>query len=334
VVEAHIPDILAEHGPQTAQELGLRAGIQPARLSQLMDTLINQGIFTLAPPVTTTQGKVPRYANDRTSTLLRRDHWTQWHRWTDLYGNDFFDVSRSMPAAIKIGESRTAAQIAYGTDLHLFDYLAKEGLAEKFHNTLGAGAVAQAKGLVVDYPFEEIERAGESFIDIGGGAGAFLAALLRARPKLTGGLFDLAHVIERATPSFREKEGMYADVSSRVVGLHSGDFLETVPASAVYTMKWCLHDWMDDDVVAVFKNVRRSMVVKPCSRFLVFESVKQPGRSSRLPRYGDLIMMITCNGRERSVEDWHALAKLGGWRIEGIHPIRRAWPCVIDMRPI
>jgi hypothetical protein len=45
--------------------------------------------------------------------------------------------------------------------------------------------------------------------------------------------------------------------------------------------------------------------------------------------------MIACNGRGGSVEDGHALAQLlGGPRIEGIHTVRRAWPCVIDMRPI
>lgn len=323
-----MPDLLAEHGPQSAKELGIRSNIQPERLAQLLDTLANQGIFTCVRG----SGVSAVYRNNRTSELLTTEHWTQWRLWSDLYGNDFFNVSRSMPDAVRIGEHRTAAQIEYKTEMNLFDYLAKEGLMGKFHKTLGAGAVAQSLGLAVDYPFEDIAR--ESFIDIGGGSGAFLASILRAHPEMRGSLFDMSHVIEGVTPDFRGPGGKYGDVSSRVPELLTGDFTEAVPPSSVYTMKWCLHDWMDEDVVAVFKNVRRSIVETSVSRFLVFESVKQPGRSSRLPRYGDLIMMITCNGKERSREDWERLAKEGGWRIEGIHPIRRAWPCAIDMRPI
>lgn len=325
VVEAKIPDLLHQHGPQTAKKLGLRAGIQPERLAQLLDTLINIGIFT-------TSADGSSFQNNRVSDLLRRDHWTQWHLWSDLYGNDFFDVSRSMPEAVKIGEARSAAQLSYGTDMDLFDYLAEKGLMEKFHKTLGAGAIAQAKGLAVDYPFEEIAK--ECFIDIGGGSGAFLASVLRTHPEMRGSLFDLSHVVENVTPAFRNKDGQFADIGARVPELLTGNFLESVPPSSVYTMKWCLHDWMDEDVVTVFKNVRRSMVESPASRFLVFESVKRPGRSSQLPRYGDLIMMITVNGKERSVDDWHRLAAEGGWRIASINPIRRAWPCAIDLRPI
>lgn len=293
-----------------------------------MDTLINWGIFA---STRNADGTI-LFNNNRVSDLLRRDHWTQWHLWTDLYGNDFYNVARSMPAAVKIGEARSAAQIEYGTEMDLFEYLAKEGLMEKFHKTLGAGAIAQAKGLAVDYPFQEVE--GETLIDIGGGSGAFLVELLRTYPNLKGNMLDISSVIDNVTSAFRSPDGKFADVGDRVPDLIKGNFLEAVPASSVYTMKWCLHDWMDEDVVTVFKNVRRSIVESPVSRFLVFESVKEPGRSSRLPRHGDLIMMITVNGKERSREDWHRLAAAGGWRVESITPIRRAWPCAIDLRPV
>jgi hypothetical protein len=99
-------------------------------------------------------------------------------------------------------------------------------------------------------------------------------------------------------------------------------------------MKWCLHDWVDDDVLTILKNVRRSIVPSPVSRFLIVESIKSSGRSGRLPRYGDLIMMITCNGKERSLEDWKRLGELAGWKIHQVHRVRRAWPCIIDFRPM
>nr|ABV48728.1 O-methyltransferase [Penicillium lilacinoechinulatum] len=326
VVDAHVADHLAKSGPQQVSTLGLRCGIQPERLSQLLDTLVNNGIFAY-------DAKQHTYRNNRVSELLRHDHWSQWHLWTDLYPNEFFNVSRAMPDAVKLGESRTAAQIEYGTDLDLFEYLSQQGKLAQFQKTLGAGAVAQAKGLGSDYPWEEIGSE-NPILDIGGGSGSFLATILRAHPNLVGGIMDLQSVIDLVTPEFREATGKFADIGPRVQQLLVGDFLKHIPASTVYTMKWCLHDWVDDDVVTILKNVRRSIIASPVSRFIVFESIKAPGRSGRLPRYGDLVMMITCNGKERSMEDWERLGQLSGWRVEKVHRIRRAWPCAIDFRPV
>ncbi|KAI9874634.1 MAG: hypothetical protein M1830_009533 [Pleopsidium flavum] len=325
VVDARVPDVLAEKGPLTAVELGLRVGIQPKRLSQLLDTLINNGIFLY-------NSSTNRYSSNRTSRLLCRDHWTQWHLWADLYPNNFFDISRSMPQAVKIGEARTAYQIEHETEQNMFDHLSEQGLIGKFHNTLGAGAIAQARGFSIDYSWAEIGS--EHFVDIGGGSGAFLASILREHPNMTGSLLDLQHVVDAITPEFRQPTGKFFDVGPQVRDLLVGDFLKQVPPAPVYTMKWCLHDWMDADVVTILKNVRRSIVPSPVARFVILESVKQEGRSGRLPRYGDLIMMITVNGKERSQSDWEMLAHSSGWRVERIVHIRRAWPCAIDLRPI
>ncbi|KAF2219170.1 O-methyltransferase glim [Elsinoe ampelina] len=326
LVKNNVPDHLCIDSGLSLPDLASRSSIQPDRLSQLMDMMINQGVFTFDEVAQV-------YRNNRASELLQKDHWTQWHLWSDLYGTDFYDVCRAMPEAVSVGERRSAAQIAWGTEKGLFDYMAEVGLLDKFHRTLGAGAVAQSMALAVDYPFDDI--ANESFIDIGGGSGDFLAAILRKQPNMTAGMLDLPSVIERAEAEFLKPNSAYADIRDRLTaGFHAGDFFQQVPASKVYTMKWCLHDWSDEDVIRIFTTIRRDIVASPLSRLLVFESVKEPGRSSRLPRYGDLIMMITVNGQERSARSWRDLAEKSGWRVDAIHPIRRAWPCAIDLRPV
>jgi hypothetical protein len=336
VVSARVADILGEHGPLPTAELAARACIQPERLDQLLDALVNKGIFT----ITSDESASPLYANNRASTLLMHSHWTQWHRWADLYPNDFYDLASAIPQAVATGESRNAAQIGYGlaADTSLYGYLKTQpALADKFHRTLGAGAGAQAAGLPLDYPWGD-ELAGECVLDIGGGNGEFLASILRAHPLLRGSVLDLGNVIDLARHEYFGDAGRFRDVADRVQDLIEGDFLEAVPPSNIYVMKWCLHNWGDDMVVKIFQNVRRAIRMGEGgaveSRFLVFESVKQPGRSARLSRYGDLVMMMTTNGKERFLDDWLRLAQLGGWRIEKIHPIRRAWPCAIDLRPI
>ena len=299
--------------------------MQPTRLAQLLDTLVNNGIFSYDASSGT-------FSNNRCSILLRRDHWTKWHLWADLYPNIFFDVSRSIPSAIRLGETRNAAQIEYSTDMSLFDYMAAQGKSEQFHNVLGAGARAMAKGLTVDYPWGELGD--EKVVDLGAGSGDFLASVLRQNPALRGTLVDLQHVVDLISPEFKggDGSGRHADVASRM-SLTAGDFFGDIPAASVYTIKWCLHNWMDEDVVRILSNARSHLVVSPLARFIIFESMKRPGRSGRLPRYGDLVMMMTVNGKERSQQDWARLAGLAGWTIHRILDIRNSWVSAIELRP-
>jgi hypothetical protein len=325
VVELKVAELLQSRGPLTAAQMGPLLDVQPERLAQLMDTLVNNGIFEC-------DDASNNFLNNRCSLLLCRDHWTQWHRWADLYPNRFFEISRSIPAAIRQGETRNAAQIEYGTDLSIFDYLASRGEIEQFHSTLGAGAVAMAQGLTVDYPWQELGDA--ELVDLGGGSGDFLVSILRQHSTLRGSIVDLQHVIDLVTPKFRSAGGSFADVGDRVISLYVGDFFSEIPSSSVYIMKWCLHNWMDEDVVRILKNAREYLVATALSRFIIFESVKGTGRSGRLSRYADLIMMMTVNGKERSRQKWASLAGLSGWRLERIFDIRNAWVSAIDLRPI
>jgi hypothetical protein len=135
-------------------------------------------------------------------------------------------------------------------------------------------------------------------------------------------------------PRFLDAEGVFADVGERMVALHVGDFRSAVPAYEVYTMKWCLHNWGDADVVKVLAAVRRAIVETPRARMVVIEAVLAEGRSSRVWRYGDMTMMSTANGQERTEEEWRSVAAQAGWEIKSISPLRNAWAAAIDLRPV
>jgi hypothetical protein len=99
-------------------------------------------------------------------------------------------------------------------------------------------------------------------------------------------------------------------------------------------MKWCLHNWGDADVVKVLAAVRRAIVETPRARMVVIEAVLAEGRSSRVWRYGDMTMMSTANGQERTEEEWRSVAAQAGWEIKSISPLRNAWAAAIDLRPV
>ncbi|UNI23714.1 hypothetical protein JDV02_009516 [Purpureocillium takamizusanense] len=322
--ELHLADILA-NGPLNIQELAKASNARADRLGQVLMPLRNNGIFSY-------NSSTGEYANTHVSTLLRSDHWTQWHNWVDLYGNEFYDIARGIPKSVKSDATRWAAQINFDTDLNMFEYFNSQGWMPRLHRTLGGGASAMAPGIVEDYPWAEVMD--KTVLDLGGGGGSFIATLLRSFPTMRGSIYDLPHVIAHSSDLF-SKGGTFDDLTDRVpqANLIGGDFLKWVPPTEVYVMKWCLHDWTDEPAATILRNVRKAIVPGPVSRLVVFESILSDGRMGRLSRYGDINMMMTANGQERTEAQWRKLMEEAGWKIDRIYPLRNAWVQAIDLRP-
>ncbi len=296
------------------------------RLRQILSILCNHGVFTY-------DDVSGRYSNSAASSLIASKHWTQWHNWVTLYGNQFYDIARGIPASVDQDASRTAAQLNYNTNEDMFTFFRTQEWAPQLHRTLGSGAVAQLPGILEDYPWHELSS--RLVMDIGGGGGDFIAGLLRRHPTMQGGLFDQPHIAD----TFREAVslgGKFHALARQIRTHHivGGDFFKSVPRCSDYTMKWCLHDWKDSEAVVILKNIRKSLVPEPGSRLVVLESVLSDRHSGRLAQYGDINMMMTIGGQERTENDWRRLARLSGWHVHGIWDLRRAWVKALDFRPL
>lgn len=309
------------------EELAIASNARADRLQQVMRVLFNGGIFAYNPATNT-------YSNNTTSQLLLSEHWTQWKNWVELYGSEFYDMARGIPAACKMDATRSPAQINFNTDYDMFTYFTKKGWLQRLHTTLGGGAVAQAPGILEDYPWDEIADC--NFLDVGGGVGALVSLILRKYSSMQAGILDRPDVIEHAINSFHGPDGQFSDVGARVSKsqLFAGDFLVEVPKFEVYTMKWCLHDWDDSKALKVLANIRKAIERGPKSRLIIFESLLTNGRIGRLSRYADLNMWIAANGQERTEEQWNALATQTGWKIRKIYHLRNSWPCAIEFVPL
>ena len=324
-VQLGVPDILRA-GPMHLSDLAVACNARSDRLRQVLRVLYNNGIFAFDKSSNT-------YTNNTTSNLLLSEHWTQWHNWVDLYGNEFYDIARGIPASCSRDVTRTAAQIEFNTDLDMFTYFKNQGWLPRLHKTLSGGAIAQALGILEDYPWEQI--ADSTFLDVGGGGGGLVALVLRKHKRMKAGILDLPEVIEQARESFHNSDGQYFDIGNRVANtdLIAGDFLLSIPRFEIYTMKWCLHDWGDSKAIRILTNVRAAIVKGSKSRLIIFESVLSDGCMGRLSRYGDITMMTSADGQERDEDQWRALAERTAWKISRIYPLRNSWPCAIELVP-
>ncbi len=160
----------------------------------------------------------------------------------------------------------------------------------------------------------DFSRAG-TIVDVGGGYGTVLAAILAANPQAKGVVFDLAHCRDGATSLFREK-----GLSDRAE-FQDGDFFKAVPRGAdLYLIKSVLHDWNDEKSAEILRNCRDAMGASGV--LLVVEPVVPDrlggSRFDNILVASDLNMMVNTGGRERREGEFRQLFDAVGLRLQRI----------------
>lgn len=146
-------------------------------------------------------------------------------------------------------------------------------------------------------------------VDIGGGNGVLLGAILAAFPHAEGIVFD-TKVGLAGTAQRLEEAGVLK--RCRIV---AGDFFDAIPGDAdTYILKSVLHDWSDDQCVAILKNCRRAM--RRDSTLVVIERAL-PERILAEDAHREIVMMdvhmlVATGGRERTIAQYNALFAAAG----------------------
>jgi hypothetical protein len=148
--------------------------------------------------------------------------------------------------------------------------------------------------------------------DIGGGTGTLIAEVLRRNPGLRGTLADLPETAARAR---RYLAGLGLDGRCDVVGQ---SFFDPLPAGAdVYLLSRIIHDWDDAAATAILR--RCAEAAGGDGRVLMIESAAagDPAGFAEM----NLRMLVLSAGRERTVEDYAALADGAGLRVAAVHDL-------------
>jgi precorrin-6B methylase 2 len=151
-------------------------------------------------------------------------------------------------------------------------------------------------------------------VDIGGGHGSLLCHVLTKYDRLRATLFDSEHVVERATANI-ESYGL-----KERINIFEGNFFEKVPEGAdLYIMKHIIHDWNDEDSIKILKNINKAMHTG--SKLLLIEAIiKNDNRYSFGKMIDILMLVITKDGRERTLNEFKVLFEKSGFAIKRVIP--------------
>jgi hypothetical protein len=294
VAELGIADLLAD-GPKHPDELGKLAGVEGDMLYRVLRALASIGIFA--------EDSEGRFMLTPLAETLCGD--SGQRAYARLHGQELYQSWAKLLEAVKTGDAGFLK--AYG--MPAFEYFAKHPeRGAVFDKAMTGHHGAEADPMLDAYDFSGFH----DLVDVGGGNGSLLTAILKRHTQMRGVLFDLPRVVDRARPAI-ENAGLRE--RCRLVG---GSFLEAVPGGAdVYLLRHVVHDWRDEDAATILRNCRNGM--KPHGKLLVVEIVVPAGNDPSFAKWMDL-MMVTYGGKERSEKQYRTLFAQAGLRLTRVVP--------------
>jgi O-methyltransferase domain/Dimerisation domain len=290
-------------GPKSATELARPMRVHAPSLHRLMRTLASLGILaenTERRYALTTLGaalKTNAPGAARSTMLALGSPWAQ-SAWDHLVycvqtGKTGFEKAQGMP---------------------LFDYLARHPEdASLFNETIVGFHGQEPPAIATAYDFSTFN----TIVDIGGGTGNLLAAILSRYVGLRGVLFDLPHVLAEAPALLRAK-----GVSDRVT-IEAGDFFKSVPAGGdAYVLSHIIHDWDEDQCLTILAHIRK--VMNSAGRLLIAEMVLPAGDEPHPGKMLDMAMLVWPGGQERTLVEYDHLLSKAGFHLTRVVPTNSA----------
>ncbi|KAF7331265.1 Methyltransf-2 domain-containing protein [Mycena kentingensis (nom. inval.)] len=372
LLELNVVEILREAGPQGlhAKDIAAPSGVNPDLVSRLLRLLATHHVFReLTPDV---------YTNNRVSAVLdkgksvkelfaapeaRLDGTTGLTALAEFFSSDVLRCSAELtPTILKPEPGVLPYNRAFGTDLPMYFYLQKpENLYRLKRFGLGMMSTERAEGSVGGFDFGSL-KPGSVVVDVGSGNGHISSPIAQKYPQLKIVNQDLDQQIEQAkkhwataVPSHVEKGLVEFQGASLACPpplppnprpVH--DFFNPQPVknASVFMLRWIAHNWPDDRLVVILKNLRDAAT--PDTKLVIIEKIvltaATEGSASEgvagadkpvaprplLPNWGigksefyyvDIGVHIMLGGSERTLVAFTEIFKRGGWKLDSVHHI-------------
>jgi hypothetical protein len=218
------------------------------------------------------------------------------HAWAELF------------ECVKTGNS--AFERVFG--MRAFEWFAKNpAQAKEFGESMTSLSALEAPAIAAAYDFSGFRK----LVDVGGGHGSLLSAILAKTPGLRGVVYDRPEVVENARKDSAARASAIGDRLEFV----AGSFFDSVPSGAdACIMKYILHDWEDELCVKILSNCRSAMGER--GKVLVVDNVITPGNDPQWGKKLDINMLVLTGGRERTEQDFAQLFGRSGFKLQRVIP--------------
>jgi O-methyltransferase domain len=273
--DLHVAQALSA-GPRSSAELARQRGVDADALHRVLRALASDRIFEETEPGI--------FRNTPASEVLARDGWDDF---AHLFAGVWLEAIAALDAAGEPSFPRV-----HGDEFWAW-LAAHPGERAAFDRAMAQGWQSRLDRLEsVDW------RGDELVVDVGGGSGSLLFALLERHPRMRGIVFDLPDTV-------RDEQAL-GDRCTFV----EGSFFESVPHGEVHLLSTILHDWDDRSAQQVLETIRGAAG----ERLVILDSVIEPGNAPDGAKWLDLLMLVIAGGRERTAEQWEVLLANGSWR--------------------
>jgi hypothetical protein len=286
-----IADLLRD-GPRDSDALAAQTDSHAPSLHRVLRALASVGVLH--------EDDDGRFALTAIGECLRSDAAEPVRGWAAFVGRPYhFQAWSALLHGVRTGESPFRS--VHGTDV--WDYRVAHPEEGAIFNAAMTDIMLRANAhLLAAYDFARFA----TVVDVGGGRGAFLGAVLDANPAMRGILVDQPHVVAGAVVGDR----------CEVVG---GSFFEALPEGAdAYLLKAVLHDWEDDDALRILARCRAA--IPDHGVLLVVERDLGAPNEGADAKFADLNMMVGPGGRERTYDEFATLFAAGGFELVDATP--------------
>jgi SAM-dependent methyltransferase len=286
-----VADVIAA-GVTSGADLAERLDVAADPLVRVLDHLVTVGFLR--------RDEGEAYALTDAGQWLRDDHPQGIRAWIDLEGAvGHADMSVvELLHTVRTGEPAFPRHFGRGFWEDLAEHPDR---AASFDALMGRQEVA-APSVAAAYDWSALG----DVVDVGGGDGSLLIALLQAHPTLRGTVLDLA------APAATAARALAAAGLADRGRAQTGSFFEPLPAGAGgYILARVIHDWDDDDVRRILRNCAQA--AQPDGKVLVVDDTDTgPEPGAAVSTQMDLRMLAYFLGRERSLDEVAGLARDAG----------------------
>ncbi|PPJ28461.1 methyltransferase [Nocardia nova] len=283
----------------TAEELAARTQTSAPALGRLLDHLVTVGVFGYEAASgryrPTSLGDQMSAESPDALTLLLLDIGSAGGRAELAFVELLSTITSGGPAYPR----------RYGRDFWA-DLAAEPALRTSFDAQMNCRFRVYADQIAARFDWSRFPEV----LDVGGGNGTLLTAILRAHPGVRGRVLDLAPAADAATERFAATA-----LGDRATAV-AGSFFDPLPTGAdAYLLSDILHDWDDELAADILAECARA--AGPYGTVVVIEPIRGRGADTAI----DLFMSMCFGGRERTVTELGALGAKCGLMLHSETPV-------------